>query len=1098
MGFQQDTIIYIDDQDKLDASVAANAFADKDVKNRAYVNTLGAELAMKYLASENINVSDIYNIHSIKKILEELDISDVMLPNIHIDVRVVFDDNAIFIPKSHFKYNLEPDIYLVFNLAKDFSHVKFLGFFEPKLINKNNQNEDYYFIEKEKLNPVSNLKNYIENFKGNTTSGASQEDIDNSERIIMAMADNDISEDEKQYLIKQLTKSAELRDKFIEYENFETLSYKAMTDPQIKRKEIEEIENNNEKTIENHVATDLNAALQDLGQTSENIDVLDSIEDFENLDLAPVDGDLEDLTINNTIDLAPENNENKQETETKDNNLLENIADIGTAAATGAVAGAAAGAAGSAIAGATDSIANAAEVITGTTEAVTNIAQTVGDVTGAIADTVENEKDLKAEDTIDNSLDIVNSDIELSKDLIKNKTEAPEPITFDNIDTSELDNLEAKSSDDNFTDDETISFDNIDIDTASNKTDFIDQIDNKISFDDVATTDNEESNTDVDETIQNEQDSISLENIDTSLIDDSNTISNLEDTQPIVLDDIDTSNITDDLNINADSNAEDSFDTQTDSEIDDANATNLDINSSENSVQSDDDLKELNELPETDDGLKLILDDNSAEKEQELNIEPLNNKQKDTQTNDNDDLNFEFLDDDTFDTTAELPETPITNTSSSNGFGKNLLDNMYEENLDNISTDDFNLEETPLSHNVEEITSDELLSQIDDILNINDTSSAQNQSAQQENRSTEYADDSIMPSSEDDLSEIPNIDDLISSPEIDKTPETPVTPISKVQPEILETTDTEDSQHDTDTISNETASDNTNVSTSNEETADTALDELLSLSEDNSEENAENSDYKLGDLFNDTDPTSDPDLDEINPEIVDTNNETPIPGAAFLKPKKQTNKKTLITAAALITIIAGASAFVLLKPKTDSASDIESAAPQSADILDNPNQTADNNENILETNAPTINNTTDKKVQKTKQQVKELKNTAVKKPIPSESYLEVQKLVWDVPDTLSYSPKMQNYLRTAGKSIKLSLSTDLLLASEYAYSNQVKVGLKLSKDGAIQESNIISSSGSTEIDNIVLQSVKDTLNVVKPPSTEISTPDFNLNLIIYF
>ena len=72
MGTEQETLIYIEDQDKLDASVAANAFAHKDVKNRAYINTLGAELALKYLASEDIDVSNIYNIHSIKKILEEM------------------------------------------------------------------------------------------------------------------------------------------------------------------------------------------------------------------------------------------------------------------------------------------------------------------------------------------------------------------------------------------------------------------------------------------------------------------------------------------------------------------------------------------------------------------------------------------------------------------------------------------------------------------------------------------------------------------------------------------------------------------------------------------------------------------------------------------------------------------------------------------------------------------------------------------------------------------------------------------------------------------------------------------------------------------
>ena len=237
MVTEQETLIYIEDQDKLDASAAANAFAHKDTKNRAYINTLGAELALKYLASENIDVSETYNIHSIKKILEEMDISDIMLPNIHIDVRVVFDENVIFIPKSHFEYNLVPDIYLVFNLAKDFTHVKFLGFFEPKLINKNNQNSQYYFIEKEKLSSAADLKQYIEAYSGSTKEKLSQEDLENSERIIIAMADNDISDEDKKYLIKQLTKSAELRDKFIEYENFETLSYKAMTSPEIKRKE---------------------------------------------------------------------------------------------------------------------------------------------------------------------------------------------------------------------------------------------------------------------------------------------------------------------------------------------------------------------------------------------------------------------------------------------------------------------------------------------------------------------------------------------------------------------------------------------------------------------------------------------------------------------------------------------------------------------------------------------------------------------------------------------------------------------------------------------------------------------------------------------
>ena len=93
---------------------------------------------------------------------------------------------------------------------------------------------------------------------------------------------------------------------------------------------------------------------------------------------------------------------------------------------------------------------------------------------------------------------------------------------------------------------------------------------------------------------------------------------------------------------------------------------------------------------------------------------------------------------------------------------------------------------------------------------------------------------------------------------------------------------------------------------------------------------------------------------------------------------------------------------------------------------------------------------------------------------------------------------MQNYLRTTGKSLKLALSADLLLANEYAYTNQMKVNLKIGSNGEIQQATIGSSSGSTQIDNIVLQSVKDTMNAVKPPVDEIKGQNFNLALIIYF
>ena len=133
----------------------------------------------------------------------------------------------------------------------------------------------------------------------------------------------------------------------------------------------------------------------------------------------------------------------------------------------------------------------------------------------------------------------------------------------------------------------------------------------------------------------------------------------------------------------------------------------------------------------------------------------------------------------------------------------------------------------------------------------------------------------------------------------------------------------------------------------------------------------------------------------------------------------------------------------------------------------------------------------------TKAQTQEIKNNPVPKKQTTESYMAVNKLVWDVPAEISANPQMQTYLKTAGKSIKLSLSADLLLANEYAYTNQIKVGLLVNANGSVQNASILASSGSTQIDNIVLQSVKETLNVIKPASGAVKTPDFKLTLIIY-
>lgn len=1047
MGFEQETLIYVEQEDKSQASAAARGFAQKNIQNRAYINTLGARLAMKYLASEDINISNIYNIHSIKKILEEIDISDVMLPNIHIDVRVVFDENVIFIPKSHFEYNLVPDIYLVFHLAKDISHVKFLGFFEPKLINKNNANNEYYFIEKEKLSPAVDLKKYVENFNGSHQENVSEDDLLNSERIIIAMSDNDITENDKKYLIQQLTKSAELRDKFIEYENFETLSYQAMTDPMIERKtsaaqqdslsledisDLETIESPADEAVEQ--TEDFTQGFAEITQ-EEPLEEIDTVEENEQTETTIND----ELTISDNFDdfgLEPiedfsdisldEDNTEIKEVNNDNSGFLDTAAELGQAAALGA--GAAALGAG---------VAAAAEGI-------------------AAAETAINAAETGAE-ALNTGLEIIDKGIEIANDLISTDTSAPEPLSLDDIDTSMLDNIDYHEEEIH---EETISLKDVEVPLETEPTDFIDKIDNKISLDDIKLEPlNEEP-----ENINIEQETISLKDVDTTGMEVADEEFSEE---TISLDNVSTEAVnivpeTDfEENIMSFDNVDEPVATENDDFMDD--------------VMSFDDVVEPEELNDNafeapeDNSISFDEDENTSSEllNNEINEEELNTDQIESVTSEPLD-NMEPAVDEIIDNN-ELPQENSENES----FGKNLLNNLSPENLDNISIDDLGLSDDLPSDISDDISSHELLSQIDDLLNSDIAQPSFETSAETTNNVQEEPANILD-------EELPSIEESLLDTEIipDEVP-----------------------------VNQHSAADSLLESDSDDEMPDTAIDELL----DFGDEEEQNDEDKLGVLFNDTDAGNDTELpssmEELNEyEDSELPKEPVVPGAA-LYTKPQLNKKVIIVAAALVTVIAAASAVMLLKPKGDSSADIEPLSKSAeAGVVDGlPGTSPTNIESTIATNVPELEKIPVQEAPKAKtvqaaQPAKELKSAAPvrQKPASSESYLSVNRLVWDVPDALSYSPKMQNYLRTAGKSIKLSLSADLLLATEYAYTNQVKVNIKLSKDGTVQEAKVASGSGSDQIDKIVLQSVKDTLNVVKPPSSEIKTPDFNLSLIIYF
>lgn len=1125
---EQGTLIYVEENDKSEARVLAQNFAKNDVKSRAYVNALGAELGMKYLSLENINNQRLYNMHSVRKVLEEFDISDIMLANIHIDVRVVFDENYIFVPKSHFEYDILPDIYFVMQLAADHSHATFLGFFEPKLINKNNQNDKYYFIEKEKLTAPSNLKAYIENFKGNTTQSLSDTENEKAEMLMVAMADQNISREETKELLKMLQRSADLRDEFIEFENFELLSYKAEHCPDV----VVPVQNSTDEVLDTTLddLTGGDELTKDLlmGENSSDIsldednfeDLLGGFEDENSDQNATVDEVSADTTKSSGDGLS----------------VLSDVAGMAAGAATIAGAGAAAAAAGSMAMGAVEGAAAsvAGDVISSAAtgavdvlaEAAKNVANNLVENSESKAQGFENleisepeisEQNLSADDLMiseDNGI----SDVAETHSEMANMEDLTAQASVGNFDEVSLDDLMITEDEDHSS--ELSNIETLQEENARQKGLISDEalLENSLDFSNVTPVPQVEDETKLHE---------GLETVDLEGFDAIAPEVKLEEAPSQ-----DESNVLDISEVNAEpNNLGDNI-----SETVEFGTIDTVDNTCENAVnnQKSEPTANFDEFgtlePLSDANLEEPSQPETAKKEtpaspdevdlsdfQSLDMESFDHisldSVKDTSIPDaqqetdlaNDllgglDLGLDSipdfdtsnlgLDENLTETNAETEKTETNNENSEAEAPAGEPEMLDISGLDTVETT--SSEEANQTQPTEENTVEELSEA--DIVDSPENSSADLDLVSQAVDMDVAKDTLLEESGLENLEGMTNIENTVEIPEVtvETQNEEPVQDM-----EIL--SETSDEVPTEPTVATEIPTEMTEISETTPQAAveeeptestsplEGSLDELESLDADNPD---------LSMLFNEADENA------VANEVAENQEESFVPTLPHLPERSSTNRGKIIGAAVLVALLVSGAFFGLsLKNKNDATqNEIAQPLPENNETSQT-SETAGqvDNTNIM-ANAPDIVDMPKNQAEPAnvkKEQPKSVK-PATKPVNPDGSIMNVKKLAWELPDYLSYSNEMKKYLQTAGKSIKLSLTSDLLLAKEYAYSNQVKVMLKLANDGTIKESKIAKSSGSKEIDDIVLRTVKETLNVVKPPQGEVPTPTFNLGLIITF
>ena len=125
---------------------------------------------------------------------------------------------------------------------------------------------------------------------------------------------------------------------------------------------------------------------------------------------------------------------------------------------------------------------------------------------------------------------------------------------------------------------------------------------------------------------------------------------------------------------------------------------------------------------------------------------------------------------------------------------------------------------------------------------------------------------------------------------------------------------------------------------------------------------------------------------------------------------------------------------------------------------------------------------------------KSMTNSFSEKP----SAITITKLSWQISEKLALENSVKEYLQTAGKNIQMNLQNDLSNSADINFNNSIKVSFEIAQDNTLKGLQILESSGSDQIDDIVARSIKNTLKYVSVPKIESHKSDYFLTLIINF
>ena len=1040
--------LQIDNNSRENAKILSVKAATEEIRKRIYVLATGAFALTKYLKSEGYNASCKQSLFKIPSFVENIEIADIYLGSARIDVRVTFDEKKFYIPKSHKKYSVLPNFYFVLSSNSSLTEMKILGFVTNAELNEEVSAGEYYEYETKILKPVKVLEKSFSSVELRDES-FSQNDHKKISELAASFFDNEISESEKIFFIKHLLGCTICRERICEFSEFDTIIAQTKNYPELFDDQtlniLAGIESTPEEVsdfLESEISPSVLDMVKDTNDTINSIESTNLSADIESLPEADLEENstiLDDLTDSNQEESTQqeENDESDEQIENDIQNDNPEIPEDGVAAE------------------------NEEDNLQlnendRSEESEFDTLQGIEDTESVeLLETESEENDMPEED----SLSQMTQEFEEQEE----ETLAPQEQFGNEMNLSDM-------SDETETETE--------IETNTNST----SLDELVSEPIIDQNSEEEENTNSDElTKEDDSELLSEENesaqeIHTSLDDLESEI--IEDgTEPF-------SNIEQNENEpeNSDSIPAEQEDKSTDSyEID--NLTEISSEENVDTIQEigeTNDFEEVNELEltETTDDLLLEAEDEPLELfEEEIpdeSMNTVNSEQKqvvqEPETSDSEiepeENTFEtepVADEITPESENELEQTSEILSDedliSTNSF-ENLEANssIQEEDLNEIEE----MSETePEEMFIEEAEQEESASE----LNIENTDTKEFENIRQENNSQMYENTSV----EQKL------------PKESQPKET-------LQEEEIEYSGIE--LIDEDDLPSELPPKAEENSQLNDEIQDLLDEELISLLSDDSTESidtnpansststtteqdskAENDD-SIGALFENDDTG----LDETGETTLDLSEEPAAKSAAGLT-------KKIITAALLLLLIAagGVTAFYLKFNKSNDSQLPDMNAPSQDN---SPFDEAANMAGTTPENEPPMAQDINKS----------MTNVFSEQP----AAITITKISWEVSQKLASDETFKNYLQIAGKNLQMNLQNDLAYTTDFNYNNNIKVSFEIGKDNAIKRIQVTESSGSEQIDNVVLQSIKETLKYINVPNIKGHEGNYNLSIQINF